>query len=113
MSDSDIGIVSTTAPSSHITCNDDCRTVELTEKDSIHFSASDLRSPPVISFADDVPKLFREWYNSEAIMLSGRGVPIRYWDKLYKKKIAIPKLTKAWDSFRSTWGNWKVRLFPA
>lgn len=81
----------------------------LTDGVSVHFRSSDLRPPPTISFADDVAKLFREWYHSDYIILNGRGIPICEWDKLYKKRIAIQALVNAWDTFRSTWGNWKVR----
>lgn len=103
-------------PPTHVTthtanenCIEDCRTVTLTDGTLVHFRPSDLRPPPTISFADDVPKLLREWYRSDYIVLDGHGVPISDWDKLYKKRIAIQALVKAWDTFRSTWGNWKVR----
>ncbi|EIM91543.1 uncharacterized protein STEHIDRAFT_108073 [Stereum hirsutum FP-91666 SS1] len=88
-------------------CTEDCRTATLTDGVLVHFRSSDLRPPPTISFADDVSKLFREWYRSDYIVLGGRGIPISEWDKLYKKKIAIQALVNAWDTFRSTWGNWK------
>lgn len=75
----------------------------------IHFSVSELRPPPAISFSHDLPLLFKHWYDSDSITLGGHGIPIGQWDRLYKKKMGVPHLEKAWDKFRSTWGNWKVR----
>ncbi|KAA1471617.1 hypothetical protein DENSPDRAFT_750769, partial [Dentipellis sp. KUC8613] len=66
-----------------------------------------LRPPPTISFKDNLDGLFVEWYASDRIVLGGRGIPIRVWDRLYKKAADVPRLQKAWRKFRGTWGQWK------
>lgn len=72
----------------------------------VTFDVTTVQSPPAVSFADDIAKLAREWYSSSILTIAGHGIPIRHWDKVYKKKARIKN--GAWASFRSTWNNWGV-----
>jgi hypothetical protein len=81
------------------------KTIEIDGTD-VTFDIATVPDPPAISFADDVPRLLREWYVSSHLTIAGRGIPVRHWDKFYMNRGGVKH--GAWASFRSTWHNWKV-----
>ncbi|KAH9842310.1 uncharacterized protein C8Q71DRAFT_852880 [Rhodofomes roseus] len=52
------------------------------------------------------PILFREWHTSNLLTIAGRGIPVKHWDKVYKKRSGVVE-TDAWHALRVEWGNWK------
>jgi hypothetical protein len=92
------------APSPPV-CDSQFKTIVIDGED-VTFDISSVADPPAISFAEDVPRLLREWYASSYLTVAGHGIPIRHWDKFYMARGGIKH--GAWDSFRSTWHNWKV-----
>ncbi|KAH9842314.1 uncharacterized protein C8Q71DRAFT_876050 [Rhodofomes roseus] len=55
---------------------------------------------------DNIPSLFREWHTSNLLTIAGRGIPVKHWDKVYKKRSGVVE-TDAWHALRVEWGNWK------
>ncbi|KAI0703713.1 hypothetical protein BC835DRAFT_1410445 [Cytidiella melzeri] len=43
-----------------------------------------LCDPPGIHFSQQISELFHHWNSSDLVMLNGEGVPVKYWDKLFK-----------------------------
>ncbi|KZT72430.1 hypothetical protein DAEQUDRAFT_755239 [Daedalea quercina L-15889] len=74
--------------------------------EDLHVDKTHLPDPPAIHFSDDIPALFREWHASQLLVIAGRGIPIKHWDKLYKKRNGIAE-TDAWHAIKVEWGNWK------
>lgn len=76
-----------------------------------YFQAADLPSnPPSIHYSDDIPGLFRDWHSSGLLVVSGHGIPIKHWDKFYKKRgYGGVVTTDVWETIKAEWGNWKVR----
>ncbi|KAI1789724.1 hypothetical protein LXA43DRAFT_1096140 [Ganoderma leucocontextum] len=62
-------------------------------------------NPPKVTFADDLSQLFKEWYVSDLLLVNGRGIPVKDWDRFYKKRIGIKQ--HAWELVRVQWGTWK------
>lgn len=74
------------------------------------YSEQDIQWPEgVISFTDNVDRLFREWYSSSTVRLLGVGVPLRYWSDLYQGI-----RSDSWSALKKPYSEWKVRLsrFP-
>lgn len=71
------------------------------------FDKTKVERPPAQRFSKDIEGLFRNWKSSNLLKIGERGIPVRDWDKIYKKKVGIYQ--KAWDVVRVQWGNWKVR----
>ena len=71
------------------------------------FHKSKAQPPPAQHFSKDIPSLFREWECSTLLQIDGRGIPVRDWDKVYKKRVGL--FPRAWQAIRVQWGNWKVR----
>ncbi|KAH9927790.1 uncharacterized protein B0H18DRAFT_875189 [Fomitopsis serialis] len=84
---------------------DRCVCVNLDGRD-IYFEKADLPDPPAIHFSDDIPGLFLEWHASRRLIIAGHGIPIKHWDKLYKKRNKLVE-TDAWKAIKVEWGNWK------
>ncbi|KIJ08190.1 hypothetical protein PAXINDRAFT_18653, partial [Paxillus involutus ATCC 200175] len=61
--------------------------------------------PPNVLFSKDVDRLFREWENSDLLVVNGRGIPIKYWDQFYKKTSGVKE--DAWPALKGKWANWK------
>ncbi|KAH9842322.1 uncharacterized protein C8Q71DRAFT_852893 [Rhodofomes roseus] len=55
---------------------------------------------------NNIPSLFREWHTSNLLTIAGRGIPVKHWDKVYKKRSGVVE-TDAWHALRVEWGNWK------
>ncbi|EPS93784.1 hypothetical protein FOMPIDRAFT_92652 [Fomitopsis schrenkii] len=67
-----------------------------------------LPDPPAVHFSKDIPALFHEWHSSQMLMISGRGIPIKHWDKIYKKTGGtIAGKKDIWQAIKAEWGNWK------
>lgn len=64
--------------------------------------------PPSIVFSHDLSALFAAWHCSDALVVNGRGIPIKYWPLFYHAKNGIKG--GAWKALRTIWGNWKVSL---
>ena len=64
--------------------------------------------PPSIVFSHDLSALFAAWHCSDALVVNGRGIPIKYWPLFYHAKNGIKG--GAWKALRTIWGNWKVCL---
>ncbi|EPQ56079.1 hypothetical protein GLOTRDRAFT_128037 [Gloeophyllum trabeum ATCC 11539] len=63
---------------------------------------------PAIAFSNDLPRLFREWHSSDcsnALVVNGRGIPVKYWPAIFKKRAGHG--TDTWSSTRGIWGKWK------
>ena len=63
-------------------------------------------SPPAKHFSNDLDNLFKEWHRSNLLMVGDRGIPIKYWDLLYKAKASGN--SAGWSVLRNEWGSWKV-----
>ena len=63
-------------------------------------------SPPAKHFSNDLDSLFKEWHRSNLLMVGDRGIPIKYWDLLYKAKASGN--SAGWSVLRNEWGSWKV-----
>jgi hypothetical protein len=78
------------------------------------FHKSKAHPPPAQRFSRDIPNLFREWEVSNLLQIDGKGIPVKDWDKIYKKKVGL--FLQAWKAIRVQWGNWKVctvnRIWP-
>ncbi|CDO74843.1 hypothetical protein BN946_scf184280.g3 [Trametes cinnabarina] len=61
--------------------------------------------PPHVSFAEDISRLFREWHQSEILVVGGRGIPVKHWALFYKKRTHIKR--HVWDVIRAKWNKWK------
>ncbi|KAH9913413.1 uncharacterized protein B0H18DRAFT_888284 [Fomitopsis serialis] len=72
----------------------------------IQFDRAHLPDPPAIHFSDDISALFRDWHMSQWLRINGRGIPIKHWDKIYKKRNGLVE-TDAWKAIKVEWGNWK------
>lgn len=86
-----------------------CR-IYLGEKE-LTFDKNQVPPPPMQHFSKSIDKLFNEWENSELLVINGQGIPVKYWDCIYKKRAGIPVALegRAWDAVKVTWGNWKVQ----
>ncbi|KAI0696041.1 hypothetical protein C8T65DRAFT_529848, partial [Cerioporus squamosus] len=73
--------------------------------EELAFDRTQVPSPPKVSFANDLPRLFREWHDSDLLTVNGRGIPIKHWERFYKKRVGIKQ--HAWDLVRVKWGNWR------
>ncbi|TFK81643.1 hypothetical protein K466DRAFT_604328 [Polyporus arcularius HHB13444] len=73
--------------------------------ETLRFDKTEVPNPPKADFAHDISRLFREWHSSSLLVISGRGIPIKHWERFYKKRSGIK--THAWKSIRALWGNWK------
>ncbi|KAI0820316.1 hypothetical protein BC628DRAFT_918558 [Trametes gibbosa] len=71
----------------------------------IPFDKTTVPNPPQISFASDVSQLFREWHQSNLLVVGGRGIPIKHWIWFYKKRAHIKG--HVWDVIRAKWNKWK------
>ncbi len=74
----------------------------------IAFDKTTVPNPPQVSFADDISRLFREWHQSELLVIGGHGIPIKHWGWFYKKRTHIK--SHVWDVIRAKWNKWKVRV---
>lgn len=74
------------------------------------FDKTRVPDPPASLFSDDIPRLFKEWHHSSALVVNGRAIPIKHWQLFYAKRKGIKQ--HAWDAIRVRLNNWKVgRLF--
>lgn len=79
--------------------------------EDFYFNKSQLPNPPPpIHFSQDISGLFREWHSSQRLKISGRGIPIKYWEALYKKRKGLTD-SGAWKLIGVEWLNWKVCAF--
>ncbi|KAI9057197.1 hypothetical protein FKP32DRAFT_1681931 [Trametes sanguinea] len=69
------------------------------------FDKTTVPNPPQVSFAEDIPRLFREWHQSELLVINGRGIPIKHWAWFYRKRTHIK--AQVWDVIRAKWNKWK------
>ena len=65
-------------------------------------------APPAKHFSNDIDSLFKEWHQSNLLMIGDRGIPIKYWDLIYKAKASGN--SAGWSVLRNEWGSWKVSL---
>ncbi|TFY58918.1 hypothetical protein EVJ58_g6115 [Rhodofomes roseus] len=79
--------------------------ISLDDQD-IHIDKTHLPDPPAIHFSDDIPALFEQWNTSQLLKIDGHGIPIKHWDKVYKKRNGLVE-TDAWKAIKVEWGNWK------
>ncbi|KAF7980504.1 hypothetical protein HWV62_38012 [Athelia sp. TMB] len=87
-----------------VSSNTNIVTIDLGEM-QLTFDPATVPNPPTVTFADDIERLVEEWDHSTRLVVAGKGIPIRYWDKLYTKRAGIKE--HAWSSLRCSWGNWK------
>lgn len=81
-------------------------TVKLGDEE-FSFDRRTVPDPPGALFTKDLSGLFQAWHESNTLTISGRGIPIKYWQEIYAKRKGIKN--KAWDAIRVRIGNWKVR----
>ncbi len=74
--------------------------------EELAFDKRQVPDPPKLTFADNIPGLFREWHESTILTVNGRGIAIKHWDRFYKKRARVKDF--AWEKARVEWGNWKV-----
>ncbi|KAH9842317.1 uncharacterized protein C8Q71DRAFT_852898 [Rhodofomes roseus] len=74
--------------------------------ENIYVDRTHIPDPPAIHLSDNIPSLFREWHTSNLLTIAGRGIPVKHWDKVYKKRSGVVE-TDAWHALRVEWGNWK------
>ncbi|KAJ3759915.1 hypothetical protein EV360DRAFT_81673 [Lentinula raphanica] len=76
----------------------------------ITFSPSTVPDPPLVSFADDIPKLVRMWDDAAPdyqvteclLKVEGHGIPLRLWEHVYKYGG-----DQRWKGTKDKWGKWK------
>ncbi|KAK7691374.1 hypothetical protein QCA50_004773 [Cerrena zonata] len=61
--------------------------------------------PPALHFSNNIDGLLREWHQSQRLVIGGQGIPIKYWDLIYKAKASARP--SVWKAIRAEWGNWK------
>ncbi|CDO74435.1 hypothetical protein BN946_scf184972.g2 [Trametes cinnabarina] len=83
---------------------DRLRVFEL-DGERIWFDKAAVPDPPHVSFAEDISRLFREWHQSEILVVGGRGIPVKHWALFYKKRTHIKR--HVWDVIRAKWNKWK------
>ncbi|KAI0708334.1 hypothetical protein C8Q76DRAFT_744156 [Earliella scabrosa] len=71
----------------------------------LYFDKTQVPNVPMINYSDDLPRLFREWHKSNTLVVNGRGIPVKDWERFYKKRSGIKE--HAWELVRVKWGNWK------
>jgi hypothetical protein len=72
---------------------------------TIDFTNKDVQWPlGIISFTDDISRLFREWENSQLVKLKGFAVPMKLWGELYRNAEESP----AWISIKKQYSESKV-----
>lgn len=73
------------------------------------FDKSKVPPPPMQHFSRNITQLFHEWDKSDLLVINGRGIPVKYWCEVYKRKTGVPAAQQGvWDGLKVTWGNWKV-----
>jgi len=70
------------------------------------FDRTAVDDPPAKHFSEDIDGLFKQWNDSNLLVVNGRGIPIKYWPQFYQAKKGIK--SGAWKAIRVEWGNWKV-----
>ena len=60
------------------------------------FQKSKACPPPAQRFSRDIPNLFHEWEVSNLLQIDGKGIPVKDWDKIYKKKVGL--FLQAWKA---------------
>ncbi len=88
-------------------CKPPQRTLALNGEDLVYETA-DIPSAPAVHFSDRIDDLFEEWEISVLLKVKERGVPIKYWSKLYKFATKSPAFT-SWLARKSEWAQWQVR----
>ncbi|KAL7282612.1 hypothetical protein ACG7TL_004084 [Trametes sanguinea] len=71
----------------------------------LQFDPATVPNPPTINFSDDLSRLFREWHHSTLLVINGRGIGVKHWERFYKKRANIKQ--HAWEVLRVRWGTWK------
>ncbi|EPT03527.1 hypothetical protein FOMPIDRAFT_113893 [Fomitopsis schrenkii] len=74
--------------------------------EDFYFDRAHLPDPPSIHFSQDISALFREWHSSHLLTINGRGIAIKHWEVLYKKRRGFTD-TDAWKVIGVEWLNWK------
>lgn len=85
-------------------------TIQLGDQ-TITFDRTKVKDPPVSYYSQDISRLFREWNNSEELVINGHKIPLKYWSHIYQEKEGITKHT--WSVLKTQWNRWKVRTVPA
>lgn len=93
------------------------RTITLAGGLRVEFTANDIGLAPLISFADDLPKLNRMWDDispywdgRSALLIKGLPIPIVYWKSVYgrTKSGGLPLKADEWRGLKGRWSEWKV-----
>ncbi|PIL27067.1 hypothetical protein GSI_10206 [Ganoderma sinense ZZ0214-1] len=81
-------------------------TFDFDDSTMLHFDKTyQVSNPPKVTFSDNLSQLFKEWHVSNLLRVNGRGIPVKDWDRFYKKRTGIKQ--HAWDLLRVQWGTWK------
>ncbi|EPS94613.1 hypothetical protein FOMPIDRAFT_1054901 [Fomitopsis schrenkii] len=76
------------------------------DDEDFYFDKAHLPDPPSIHYSQDIPALFREWHSSQLLTINGRGIAIKHWEALYKKRKGFTD-SNAWKVIGVEWLNWK------
>ncbi|KAL0564049.1 hypothetical protein V5O48_018008 [Marasmius crinis-equi] len=87
---------------------------------TLSFRRSDVPPPPNLSFSDNIDLLARMWTDSHArfreeecpLKIQGRGIALKYWIDVYKRKErkgpdGKPIQDTRWKGTRGKWNKWK------
>ncbi|KDR69546.1 hypothetical protein GALMADRAFT_271949 [Galerina marginata CBS 339.88] len=92
------------------------RSITLSDGTSVEFTAADVRPPPAVSFANDLPRLNRMWDDTSKywdghshLIIKGFPIPIVYWPEVYSRSKGSGSWKKGqWKRAKSSWFEWKV-----
>lgn len=94
------------------------RTIVLGNETCLEFTEQDVGPPPVISFANDLPRLNRMWDDTSAnwdghsvLVIKGIPIPIIYWKEVYARtKSGGSWKSGHWKRVKGSWCEWKVSV---
>lgn len=82
------------------------------------FTEDDVRSPPAVSFADDIPALNRMWDDTtehwggdSCLYIKGVPIALVYWKDVYSSKSGSLWKPGQWKGTKNKWFEWKVLVF--
>lgn len=74
------------------------------------FTKEDLPDPPTVIWSNKISELFKDWHNSNRLVIRGRGIPVKYWPLFYSQKVKGARRVKpqAWEGIKAEWGKCKA-----
>ena len=103
-------------PAAPVDQHEGCRERTKTRSLTLHggrvleFSDTDVKSPPAVSFATELPLLNAMWDDESPrwcersyLVIKGVPIPVKYWKDVYSR-------TGQWKTIKGNWSQWKVHF---